>query len=120
MADKRETGGIGAPLPLPGVSIRPASRPRAIDERMQALDELCRAIRERIGLGLVLVRDNPGRTPPTWSVQGRGNRKVLTFGVVDHTFYWTWDDGVSNHYSKDAATMRRVILDEMRRFGHLV
>ena len=120
MAGKRETDGTEASPSRPVAPVRPPSRPRVIDDKLQALDALCRAIKERIGIGLVLIRDNPGRTPPTWSVQGRGNRKVLTFGLVDRTFYWTWDDGVSNHYSKDAATMSRVILDEMRRFGHLV
>ena len=54
------------------------------------------------------------------SVNGRGGRKILSFGLVDRTFFWTWDDGVSNHYSKDAETMTRVITEEMRRFGHLV
>ena len=120
MADKRETSGTGAPLSLPGFSFRPAPRPRVTDEKLLALDGLCRVIKDRIGLGLVLVRDNPGRTPPTWSVERRTKRKVLTFGLVDRTFFWTWDDGVSNHYSKDAGTMSQVILDEMRRFGHLV
>jgi hypothetical protein len=45
---------------------------------------------------------------------------VLTFGLVDRTFFWTWDEGVSNHYSKDAGTIRTVIIAELRRFGHLV
>ena len=45
---------------------------------------------------------------------------VLANEIVDRTFFWTWDDGVSNHYAKDAETMTRVITDEMRRFGHLV
>ena len=45
---------------------------------------------------------------------------VLTFGLVDRTFFWTWDDGVSNHYAKDAGTMTAVILEELRRFGHMV
>jgi hypothetical protein len=53
-------------------------------------------------------------------VAGRGNKKVLTFGIVDRTFFWTWDDGTSNHYAKDPETMTRVITEEMRRFGHMV
>ncbi|HET7717222.1 MAG TPA: hypothetical protein VFK86_16485 [Bauldia sp.] len=119
-ADKPETGGTGAAKPPPGTAARPLARPRVIDEKLQAIDELCRLIKERLGLGLILSRDNPGKTPPTWSVTGRGNRKVLTFGLVDRTFFWTWDDGVSNHYSKDAETMARIITEEMRRFGYMV
>lgn len=88
------------------------------DDKLAALADLAGAIGAGLGPGLSIVRDNPGATPPTWSVAG-GSR-VLTFGLVDRTFFWTWDDGVSNHYAKDAATMRRVILGELRRFGHLV
>jgi len=120
MADKPETGGTGRPRPLSGIAPAPAPRPRVVDDKLQAIDDLLRTIKERLGIGLVLARDNPGKTPPTWSVKGRSGRKVLTFGLVDRTFFWTWDDGVSNHYSKDAETMTRVITEEMRRFGHLV
>jgi hypothetical protein len=120
MADKPETGGAGAAKPLPGIATRPLPRPRVVDDKLQAIDDLCRSIKDRLGIGLVLARDNPGKTPPTWSVTARGSRKVLTFGIVDRTFFWTWDDGVSNHYAKDAETMTRVITEEMRRFGHMV
>lgn len=120
MADKPDAGGgTGRARPLSGVAT-PAVRPRVVDEKLQAIDDLCRAIRDRLGIGLALARDNPGRTPPTWSVTARGNKKVLTFGIVDRTFFWTWDEGTSNHYSKDAETMTRVITEEMRRFGHLI
>lgn len=120
MADKPEAGGAGVAKPLPGIATRPPLRPRVVDEKLQAIDDLCRSIKDRLGIGLALARDNPGKTPPTWSVTRHGNRKVLTFGIVDRTFFWTWDDGVSNHYSKDADTMTRVIIEEMRRFGHMV
>jgi len=120
MVDKPETGGIGAALPLPGIADRPPIRHRVADDKLQAIDALCAAIKARIGIGLTLGRDNPGKTPPTWSVQDRTRRRVVTFGLVDRTFFWTWDDGTSNHYAKDAETMTRVILEEMRRFGHLV
>ena len=120
MAEKPETGGKGAARPLSEIATRPPPRPRVIDEKLQAIDDLCRSIKDHLGMGLTLARDNPGKTPPSWSVTGRANRKVLTFGVVDRTFFWTWDDGVSNHYAKDAETMTRIITEEMRRFGHLV
>jgi hypothetical protein len=90
-----------------------------VDDKLVAIDELVKTIKERLGLGLTFARDNPGKTPPTWTVTGRANRKVLTFGLIDRTFFWTWDDGTSNHYSKDAETMTRVITEEMRRFGHM-
>ena len=121
MADKPETGGgTGRARPLSGIAPAPAPRPRIVDDKLQAIDDLCRSIKDRLGMGLALARDNPGKTPPTWSVTARGSRKVLTFGIVDRTFFWTWDDGVSNHYAKDAETMTRVITEEMRRFGHMV
>jgi hypothetical protein len=121
MADKPETGGgTGRARPLSGIAPAPPPRPRIVDDKLQAIDDLCRSIKDRLGIGLTLARDNPGKTPPTWSVTARGTRKVLTFGIVDRTFFWTWDDGVSNHYAKDAETMTRIITEEMRRFGHMV
>jgi hypothetical protein len=94
--------------------------PPPTDDKLEALERLCGAIAGDLAEGLTLARDNPGRTPPAWSVTGRDGALVLTFGLVDRTFFWTWDEGVSNHYAKDAGTMRAVILEEMRRFGHLV
>ena len=87
------------------------------DDKLAALANLAGAIGTELGPDLSVARDNPDRTPPTWTVAGE--TKVLTFGLVDRTFFWTWDDGVSNHYSKDAGTMRTVILAELRRVGHL-
>ena len=97
-----------------------ANNPQATDDKLEALDRLCGTIAGNLTDGLALARDNPGRTPPAWSVTGAGGVRVLTFGLVDRTFFWTWDEGVSNHYAKDAATMTRVILEELRRFGHVV
>ena len=89
----------------------------APDDKLAALEALAGAIGAELAPGLSIARDNPGATPPTWTVTGEA--RVLTFGLVDRTFFWTWDEGVSNHYSKDAGTMRAVILAELRRFGHL-
>ncbi len=120
MAEK-DDGRNQAAKPLPAAMPRkPPARPRVVDDKLQAIDDLCRLIKERLGLGLTLARDNPGKTPPAWSVTGRGNRKVLTFGLIDRTFFWTWDEGISNHYAKDAEMMTRVITAEMQRFGHIV
>ena len=62
----------------------------------------------------------PGQDAAAMVGRGARRRKVLSFGLIDRTFFWTWDDGVSNHYCQGAETMTRVITEEMRRFGHLV
>ena len=91
----------------------------AADPKRAALDDLAERLASALAPGLALARNAPDRSPLSWSVAAADGRCILTCGLVDRTFYWTWDDGVSNHYAKDAATMARVILDEMRRFGHL-
>ena len=91
--------------------------PVGAEGKLAALEALSARIASGLVAGLSLSRDNPGATPPTWSVTGP--ERVLTFGLLDGTFFWTWDEGVSNHYSKDAATMASVIIEELRRFGHM-
>ncbi len=44
MADKPETGGTGAAKPLPGIATRPPPRPRVVDEKLQAIDDLLHAL----------------------------------------------------------------------------
>jgi hypothetical protein len=121
MSEKNGAGGVGPgkPAVLPP---RPSfsARPRVIDDKLQAIDDLLRTIKDRLGIGLTLARDNPGKTPPSWSLKARTGKAVLTFGLIDRTFFWTWDEGVSNHYSKDAETMSRIILAELVRNGHIV
>ena len=51
--------------------------------------------------------------------EGRERQGILVFGMIDRTFFWTWDEGVSNHYAKARETMMRVILAELVRSGHV-
>ena len=93
---------------------------RAPDPKLQALEDLRAALKPRLVPGLTVSRDNPGRTPPAWSVRELGGRAVVTFGLIDRTFFWTFDEGDSNHYIKDEAAMARIIADELRRSQHMV
>jgi hypothetical protein len=36
-----------------------------------------------------------------------------TFGVLDATYYWTFDGGESCHYAKDSAVMKRFLTFEL-------
>jgi hypothetical protein len=36
-----------------------------------------------------------------------------TFGVLDATYYWTFDGGESCHYAKDSAVMKRFLSFEL-------
>lgn len=90
------------------------------DDKLAAIDELCGFLETRLAPGLRVTRDNPGRTPPTWSVTAPGNPPAITFGLIDRTFFWTFDDGVSNHYSKNPETMRAIVLAELIRTRQLV
>ena len=87
---------------------------------IEAIDALCAALTPRLATGLGIVRDNPGRTPQQWSVKDAEGRTLLSFGLIDRTFFWTWDEGVSNHYAKSREMMARTITGELARFGHLV
>lgn len=83
------------------------------------IDTLLATLRPRLSQGLSINRDNPGRTPQQWSVVDADAGTVLSFGLIDRTFFWTWDEGVTNHYAKSPELMTRVITGELRRFGHL-
>ncbi|MCB1489075.1 MAG: hypothetical protein KDJ88_16665 [Bauldia sp.] len=86
---------------------------------LAAIDALEAGLTPVLAEGLTIIRDNPGRTPQQWSIRDAGGAIVVSFGLIDRTFFWTWDEGVSNHYTKVGETMTRVITDELRRFGHL-
>jgi hypothetical protein len=89
------------------------------DDKLEALEALRSALASRLAPGLTVARDNPGKTPQAWSVRDPSGKAILIFGLMDRTFFWTWDGGDSNHYAKSDATMRGVILGELARFGHL-
>lgn len=89
------------------------------DHMLRAIDALRAELAPRLANGLVLKRDNPGETPQQWSVGDGADPPILIFGLIDRTFFWSWDGGVSNHYAKNAGLMTRIIIAELARFGHL-
>jgi hypothetical protein len=40
-------------------------------------------------------------------------RPFATFGVIDATYFWTFDSGESMHYAKDGAVMQRLLKFEL-------
>ena len=98
---------------------RPASGSRAGDGMVAELEALCDTVGRRLRAGLTVSRDNPGKTPQTWTVADGSGSPVLTFGLIDRTFFWTWDDGASNHYAKNRDLMVRIISFELTRGGQL-
>lgn len=111
-----------------GKGAEPAKAPRRrkattpsqeTDAMLSAIDALRKDLKPRLADGLTIVRDNPGKTPQQWSVRDGDGATVVSFGLIDRTFFWTWDQGVSNHYSKNRETMIRILTGELARFGHL-
>jgi hypothetical protein len=90
------------------------------DEKLAAIDELCGYLETRLAPDFRVARDNPGRTPPAWSVAAAGKPPAIIFGLIDRTFFWTFDEGVSNHYSKSPELMRAIVLAELTRTRQLV
>jgi len=86
---------------------------------LKAIDALSAGLKPRLAEGLSIRRDNPGKTPQQWSVKDADGNTVLSFGLIDRTFFWTWDEGVSNHYSKSHEMMARIITSELARFEYL-
>ena len=87
--------------------------------RLEALDAFCRYLRPRLRGRLKVERTDKGAPPPTWSVLGETDAPIVSFGLVDTIFFWTFDEGVSNHYSRDTELMTRTISGELARAGHL-
>jgi hypothetical protein len=112
-ADKQTGPSAAAPA-----TRKPPAR-RATDDMLKAIDALSAGLRPRLAEGLSIKRDNPGKTPQQWSVKDADGNTVLSFGLIDRTFFWSWDEGVSNHYSKSREMMARIITSELARFGHL-
>ena len=86
---------------------------------LTAIDALCADLKPRLAEGLTIARDNPGKTPQQWSLTDGRGRTVLSLGLIDRTFFWTWDGGVTNHYAKNPRLMTRVITGDLVRFGHI-
>jgi hypothetical protein len=91
----------------------PTGKP-SFDERMQALEELAANLKPRLGNGLTVGRANPGGTPPTFALTRDGEGEpLLSFGLIDTIFFWTFDGGTSCHYSRDRELMFRIIASEL-------
>jgi hypothetical protein len=88
----------------------------AFSERMAALEDLAAYLKPRLGQGLGVGRANPGGSPPTYAVAREGETDpVLSFGLIDTIFFWTFDGGTSCHYSRDRELMFRIVTAEMAR-----
>jgi hypothetical protein len=98
---------------------KPAAAKKSDDAMLAAIDALQASLTPMLAEGLRIVRDNPGRTPQQWSIRNGDDATIVSLGLIDRTFFWTWDEGVGNHYTKVGDTMTRVITDELRRFGHI-
>src|ERR1700722_12064108 len=88
------------------------------EQGLDTCDAFCRSLKLRLR-GLKVERIEPDGTPPTWSGIGEDGAPVVSFGLVDTIFFWTFDEGVSNHYSRDPELMTRTIAGELSRAGHL-
>jgi hypothetical protein len=76
---------------------------RSHDERLASL--------ANVGAELGAQR-MPGEQPPTWSLRLADGRPFATFGVIDATYFWSFDGGESMHYAKDRNVMRRLLTTE--------
>jgi hypothetical protein len=88
-------------------------------QRIEALDGFGRYLRPRLRGRLRIERSGEPGEPPTWSVTREDGTSVVSFGLVDTIFFWTFDDGVSNHYSRDPELLTRTVAGELARAGHL-
>jgi hypothetical protein len=77
-----------------------------------------RAGEDRLAWLATLARDLhaeriPGERPPTWALPLPDGRPFAIFGVIDATYFWTFDSGESMHYAKDGAVMQRLLKFEL-------
>ena len=84
----------------------------ANEERLALLAEIGKEL-SALFQGKVATERNPGERPPAWSVRLSGSGLFATFGVIDATYFWTFDGGESCHYAKDKNVMRRLLAFEL-------
>jgi hypothetical protein len=87
---------------------------RANEERLSVLAEIGKELSARFP-GKVATERNAGERPPAWSLRLSGKALFATFGVIDATYFWTFDGGESCHYAKDQDVMRRLLTFELGR-----
>ena len=102
-----------------GVQAAPPRKPDTPEPMLAVIETLKDDLTPRLKPGLSIKRDNPDETPQQWSLKHEDGTLILSFGLIDRTFFWTWDSGTSNHYAKNPKLMRRVIVGELIRFGHI-
>lgn len=86
----------------------------ANEQRLAVLTEVGKELSRRFQ-GKVATERNAGERPPSWSVRLSGSGLFATFGVIDATYFWTFDGGESCHYAKDKDVMRRLLTFELSR-----
>ncbi len=98
-----------------------ADKPASFTERLRVLEGLCAFLRPRLRGRLTVGRANPGEHPPTFAVARlhSNDEPLVSFGLVDTIFFWTFDGGTSCHYSRDKDLMTRTIAMELARSQHL-
>lgn len=86
---------------------------RASEERLAVLAEICRELNQKfVGARAERV---VGEAPPTAIIRLASGRAFASFGVIDATWFWSFDGGVSFHYAKDKDVMRRLLTFELGR-----
>ncbi|MEJ0097605.1 MAG: hypothetical protein WDM84_06375 [Bauldia sp.] len=86
---------------------------RANEERLATLAAICRELNAAFS-GKASVTEDAGVQPPAWSIRVAAGGLFATFGVIDATYFWTFDGGESCHYAKDEGVMRRLLTLELR------
>jgi hypothetical protein len=89
----------------------PTYRPN--EERLAVLGEVCRELNQKFA-GASVERI-AGERPPTWRIRLASGRTFASFGVIDATYFWTFDGGESMHYAKNKEVMRRLLTFELGR-----
>jgi len=87
---------------------------RAQEERLAWLTGICRELAARFP-GKVTAKRNAGEQPPTCTVRLADGRAFAAFGIIDATWFWTFDGGESFHYAKDKDVMRQLLTVEFGR-----
>ena len=93
--------------------VRHQPKYRAQEERLAWLTEICRELNARFA-GAKVERI-VGEQPPTFTVRLAGGGVFAAFGLIDATYFWTFDGGESFHYAKDKDVMRRLLTFELGR-----
>jgi hypothetical protein len=91
---------------------RLATSIRAGEERLAVLAAVCAELNARFPERVSATR-NHGEIPPACAIRLAGAGLFATFGVIDATYFWTFDGGESCHYAKDKDVMRRILANEL-------